>query len=167
MNIKLTCAQVAAIINFYIDQKLNPVLQKSVKKHLDICENCRTRVEEILKYKNTQNLQPVKENPELIKNLSAYIDNELDTDANLKIKRITVSNPGARVKLEAMYKFQKLLQSAYEKTKNNYKTDYSKNIISMLNEDNFYITDYFKKIIIIFVCLFISVLACFLYLVLN
>ncbi len=164
MNIKLTCAQVVAILNFYIDEKLNPVLQKSVKKHIETCEDCAKKVEEILKYRTPANIRNIQDNPELIKNLSAYIDNELDTEDNLKIKRIAVSNPNARTKLESMYKFQKLLQSAYEKTKNDYKADYSKNIISSLNEENFYITDYFKKIVVIFVCLIILIFGCFVYL---
>ena len=176
MNTNLTCSQVMALINFYIEGKLNPKLKKYVDLHLQNCHSCRQKVEElkqvyiqydILKHNNTLNDTQVenKNDRELIKNLSAYIDNELSSDDNIKIRKITISNPNARKRLESMYKFQKLLHCAYNRTKNNIKTDYSKNIMSYIRDTSEeYSTDYFKKIAVIFIFIVFCILACFFYL---
>ncbi|MBO6257076.1 hypothetical protein J6N69_03470 [bacterium] len=77
---------------------------------------------------------------------------------------MTISNPTARQKLESMYKFQKLMHSAYEKTKNDTKIDYSKNIIALLDKSEDYTTPYFRNIIIMFLLLFIAIICGFVYL---
>lgn len=174
MNSNLSCNQVEALINFYIEGKLNPALKKYVDIHLESCPSCTKKIRELknillncdcLKSNNVQNdVQELEENKELIKNLSAYIDNELNTTDNMKIKKMTISNPKTREKLEKMYHFQKLMHSAYEKTKNDYKFDYSKNIMSLLTNNNEYTTTYFKKIIFLFTILTMAIFACFIYL---
>ena len=170
MNLNLNCAQVMALIKFYVEGKLNPVLEKSVSAHLSVCEECKYMADE-LKYvlypPDTTNEQEItkKEDNSFFKSLSAYIDNELSTNDNIKIKKIAISNPEARDKLENMYKFQKLMHSAYQKTRNDLKTDYSKNIIAILTDttEN-YATNYFKKIIILFLIIIGAILSGFLYL---
>lgn len=174
MNSNLSCNQVEALINFYIEGKLNPALKKYVDIHLESCPSCTKKIRELkniflncdcLKFDNKQHKeQELEENKELIKNLSAYIDNELNITDNIKIKKMTVSNPQTRKKLEKMYQFQRIMHSAYEKTKNDYKFDYSKNIISFLTNKNEYSTTYFKKIILLFIILVIAIFTCFIYL---
>jgi len=147
MNKELTCEQVGAIITFYIENRLSNSLKKAVKHHLDICPDCRTKYEELQKMvqKFTKNECPTnideevhnefkkKQYAEFKLNLSAYIDNELDDSENIRIKKITISNPMARRDLEEMYAFKKLLHTSFDKTKNDIRYDFSKNILTQMN----------------------------------
>lgn len=171
MNKELTCSQVSALLNFYIEDKLNPRLKEYVNLHLKNCPVCRKKAEELQKILNVFNCdkdtvrRPEKVMaPEIRKRLSAYIDNELSFDENIKIKKLTVSNPAARKELETMYKFKKIMQSAYEKTRNDSKYDYSKNVITKIRDMNEYSTTYFYKLAAVFTALILAILAGFVYL---
>ena len=173
MNKDLTCNQVSALINFYIEGKLNPRLREYVNNHIAKCPACRKKIEELQKilstYKtkntSTQNIQQESElQPEFIGKLSAYVDNELDSNDNIKIKKMTISNPSARKELETMYKFKKVMHSAYEKTKNDTRFDYSKNIMTKMQNGNEYTTTYFYKLIAVFVILVSTIICGFIYL---
>lgn len=173
MNKDLTCNQVSALINFYIEGKLNPRLREYVNLHIAKCPACRKKIEDLQKILNTfkasktqQQASPIEENssPELMHRLSAYVDNELNIDENIKIKKLTISNPAARRELETMYKFKKVMHSAYEKTKNDTKFDYSKNVLTKIQDGAEYSTTYFYKLSAIFVILIIAIISCFIYL---
>ena len=43
MKKELTCNQVSALINFYLENKLNPKLKEYVDKHLEKCPNCKKK----------------------------------------------------------------------------------------------------------------------------
>lgn len=169
MDIHFTCNQVETLLGYYIEGTLAPSLSEIVKEHIKNCSKCQKKFE-LLKtvmkqYDNSNDrINEHKSDSELIGNLSAYMDNELDTSENVKIKKMTISNPSARQKLESMYKFQKLLYSAYEKTKNDTKFDYSKNIIAMIHQPPDYSTTYFRNIIIMFVLILIAIISGFVYL---
>lgn len=170
MNKELTCNQISALINFYLNRRLNPRLKQDFDKHLAKCTECRKKVEELQKimskFKASKTEQPPKEVMEMdfINNLSAYVDNELNANQNIKVKKMTISNPNARKELETMYKYKKILHSAYEKTKNNSKFDYSKTIVSKVQEPQDYTTNYFLKLSIGFVAIIIAILGGFIYL---
>ncbi len=171
MNKDLTCNQVAALINFYIDGKLNPRLKEYVNMHLAKCPACRKKIKELQKimsrFKNLHSPAQKKEEElkaEFINNLSAYVDNELNTNENIKIKKMAISNPNARRELEAIYKFKKVVASAYEKTKNDSKFDYSKDILSKIQTQPDYTTTYFYKLAAVFVCLVLAIIGGFIYL---
>lgn len=169
MDINLTCNQVSALMNFYMENRLNPELKNCMDMHLQKCPICRKRFFELenalsLKKKRQNKNLNTMFNRELIANLSAYIDNELNSGDNIKIKKMTITNPQTRKKLETMYKFQKLLHSAYERTKSENKFDCSKNIISALNNGTDYTTTFFTKILILFCTLVIAIIAGFIYL---
>lgn len=174
MDTNLTCNQVMALINFYMNGELNPTLKKYVDLHISKCPNCHKKFQELkkilMKYDEQNSNIKILENEtinnkQLIKKLSAYIDNELNTDDNIKVKKMTISNQNARKKLESMYKFQKLMHSAYEKTKNEVKADYSKNIIAMITDKTEdYTTTYFKKIVLLFLIIITAIITGFLYL---
>src|SRR5574344_2049460 len=144
MDKKLTCEQVLALMSFYVDNKLSEPLAKQVKAHLDICSDCAES------YKNFQ---------EMLGKIVDNQNNKLELSENIRIKKIAISNPLARQDLESMYSFKKLLHSAFDKTKNELKDDYSKNIVSSL-ENNFNITkfDSFFKIAAIFVIMLFTIL---------
>ena len=173
MNKNLTCDQVLSLINFYIAGDLNDRLKDYVENHISHCRNCKKKVEDLkrilIKYENIKD-EIIKEhnegilNPNFISSLSAYIDKELSPEDNIKIKKLTISNPSIRKQLEELYKYQKIIQSAYEKTKSGAKFDYSKGVIANVLNKNDYTTVYFNRLMILFSLLIISIVACFIYL---
>lgn len=93
-------------------------------------------------------------------NLSAYVDNELNDDENIKIKKITISNPLARQDLEDIYTFKKILHSSFEKTRNDVKEDYSRYILNQIeNISDTNEIDPFFKIIAAFCIIMICIVA--------
>lgn len=172
MNKDLTCNQVSALINFYIEGKLNPRLREYIDLHLLKCPSCRKKITELKKILKTfeqdsKHEKPTEENQlnlEFRNKLSAYVDNELNSNENIKIKKITISNPTVRKELETMYKFKKVMHSAYEKTKSNTKYDYSKNILTKIQDGNEYTTTYFYKLSAIFIILIAAIITGFIYL---
>lgn len=173
MNKELTCQQVSALINFYIEGKLNPRLREYINLHIEKCPACKKKIEELkkilAKYKNNNDAK-IKQNAEeklpeeSIHKISAYIDNELNSNENIKIKKLTISNPIARKELENMYKFRKIIHTAYEKTKNETHFDYSKLILSNMRDANDYSTSYFYKLAGLFVILITAIIGGFIYL---
>lgn len=167
MDKNFNCSQIEVLMSYFAQGKLAPSLIKYIENHINSCPECKKKFEKInnrTQYGNTFYNKKANNENILIGNLSAYIDNELETSENVKIKRMTISNPTARQKLESMYKFQKLIHSAYEKTKNDTKIDYSKNILAMINQQEDYTTTYFRNIIIMFLLLCIAIVCGFLYL---
>ena len=171
MKKDLTCNQVSALINFYIEGKLNPRLREYINLHIQKCPVCRKKIQELTKilnnYKQQKNTKENQEEPlnfEFINNISAYMDNELSSSDNIKIKKITISNPSARKELETMYKFKKVVHSAYEKTKNDSKFDYSRDIIAQLQDTPDYTTTYFYKLAAIFFIIVSTIIGGFIYL---
>jgi lipopolysaccharide export LptBFGC system permease protein LptF len=165
----LTCNQVFALINFYLEDSLTPSLRKKVDEHLAKCPNCKNKINElknILNQYETQSLVLAQAEPQNmhIDNLSAYMDNELGNSENIKIKKMMIANPDLRQELENMYKFKKLLHSAFIKTKSETKTDYSKEVVSKIYDSNPYSTTYFYKIACVFVFLISAILVGFIYL---
>ena len=158
MKKKMNCEQISALITFYLNGTLSPTLTKYVQKHLEYCNSCQEKYcREII---NVADIIPeenyLTKQYEIFKtNLSAYIDNELNDNDNIKIKKIAISNPQARQDLEEIYLFKKMLHSAYEKTKNEMKTDYSKSIISKLHYKKSNIT--FYKIAVLFALMISSI----------
>ncbi|MFR1672916.1 MAG: zf-HC2 domain-containing protein [Candidatus Gastranaerophilaceae bacterium] len=176
MQYQLSCEQVGALMAFYIEDKLSDKLSKYVEEHLANCPICREKYETmkkiIHKYSNIQN--QVKENEtietmspfqtrqyeEFKANLSAYVDNELNDDENIKIKKITISNPLARQDLEDIYTFKKILHSSFEKTRNDVKEDYSRYILNQIeNISDTNEIDPFFKIIAAFCIIMICIVA--------
>jgi len=136
----LTCEQVMALMSFYVENRLSGHLAKQVKEHLDSCETCRENFrnfQQLLGRLNEIDIEQdalfdkynTKQYKIFKKNLSAYVDNELDIDENLKIKKISISNPLARRDLENIYNFKKLLHESFKKTQHDLKTDFAKDVI--------------------------------------
>ena len=141
MHQELTCNQVDALMSFYLEDKLNETLKQYVEIHLQHCPKCKKRIEQLkdLINKNIKQLPKKEEDaneqfitPQYIefkKNLSAYIDNELNDEENIRIKKISISNPLARQDLEKIYTYKKLIHNAFEKTRTDFKEDYTKSVI--------------------------------------
>lgn len=145
MQHQLSCEQVTALLAFYAEGTLSHKLAKYVEEHLKICPECSEKLCKLNNYVNSfsesiESKSEINYNnsqyEDFKSNLSAYIDNELDVDDNIKIKKIVISNPLARQDLENTYSFKRMLHSAFEKTKNDMKTDYSKGIIHKIQYEN-------------------------------
>ncbi len=152
MQNELTCNQVIALMNFYVEDKLNSKLKEYVDEHLRNCPKCRAiymRSKKIVNQvlsENPNEKYQTKQYEEFKNNISAYIDNELDEKTSVRIKKIAITNPLARKDLEDMYTFKRLLHNSFDKTKSEWKSDYSKYIINKLNQYE-EIEDPFTKII--------------------
>jgi len=171
MNKNLTCNQVSALLNFYIEDKLSPRLKEYINMHLEHCPSCKKKVQQLQKILLTYKVLPGNENNAEAKpdnvirdKLSAYIDNELNSNDNIKIKKMTISNPIVRKELESMYKFKRIIHNAYERTKNDAKLDYSKNILNKIQDSYEYTTNYFYKLSALFVVLITAIIVGFIYL---
>lgn len=159
MQYQLSCEQVSALLSFYVEDKLSSKLSKYVWEHLQNCPECMEKYQKIqsmlTKFIDIQNYELDnsyinKQYEKFKSNLSAYIDNELDDVENIKIKKIAISNPLARLDLENIYTFKKLLHSSFEKTKNELKTDYSKQILSKYTGAEHKNSEQFWKITLVF-----------------
>ncbi len=152
MQQQLTCNQVSALLTFYVENKLNDKLKKYVEYHLSICPKCYEKYQKLKTIVSnfteitrkisddtddeSDNTYMTKQYEEFKSNLSAYIDNELSDEENIRIKKIAISNPIARKDLEDIYTFKRLLHSSFDKTKNSVKEDFSKNILSRITTMN-------------------------------
>ena len=169
MQQELNCNQVVTLLTFYIENKLDNNLSRCVREHLNHCEKCQ---EKYIKLKKIlENFSEIKtkiqeeetidvkqyETPqyETFKaNLSAYIDNELSDNENIKIKKIAISNPLARRDLEEVYAFKQLLSSSFNRTKNELKQDYAKRTLEkMYAKSTGKDSNQFYKLVGIFACI--------------
>lgn len=167
----LNCNQVITLLTFYIEEKLNPKLMESVEYHLNICSSCRKKYMKLrkilnnfaeIKNKITQD-DDIYDNSQykvFKENLSAYVDNELSDEENIRIKKIAIANPLARKDLEQVYAFKQLLQSSFIKTKNNMTQDFSqKTLNKILPEDSATVNNHFGKILAASISIIICIIA--------
>lgn len=166
MTVNLTCTQVSALLSFYIDDKLSSQLKQFVEAHLEICPTCRAKLDALRSM--VRSLKEVHERLASIKsekkesstpeydafktNLSAYVDNELDDEENIKVKKYIISNAKARQDLENLYNLKKVLRNSFERTKNEIKEDYSKYILKRIDiQEEIYGPDSFAKVVALFI----------------
>ncbi len=150
---KLTCSQMDVLITFYIDGDLSKSLKNQVEEHLKSCPSCRAKLD-IIKSMINEIRSEIEEqddiftNPSLQSNksgttslqyrvfknnLSAYIDNELDSEENIKIKKFAINNKHARQELEDSYNIRKLMNDSFRKTRSEAKHDFSKSVLKQLD----------------------------------
>lgn len=145
---EITCLQMDVLISFYIDGDLSESLKEKVEEHLRECPTCRAKLNiirslfsDIKKGSSTEKEEVFSTNTHsshqyqfFKKNLSAYIDNELPEEENVKIRKYTINNKKARKELEDSYHIRKLMRDSFRKTKLESKPDFSKNVIKNFNE---------------------------------
>lgn len=169
MNHELNCNQVVTLLTFYIENKLDEKLSHSVREHLNKCKDCQEKYlklkrilenfSEIRSKINEEEISDLKqyETPQYVtfkENLSAYVDNELSDNENIKIKKFAISNPLARKDLEEVYAFKQLLHSSFNKTKSNLKQDYAKKTLErMYSKSTQTKINPFYKLVGLFFCL--------------
>ena len=77
-------------------------------------------------------------NKKSIPNFSAYVDNELPAEENIKIKKFTINNKKARKELEDTYNIRRLMSESFNKSKSEAKKDFTRNVIKQLNPQDEY-----------------------------
>lgn len=141
---EITCLQMDVLISFYIDGELSSALKAKVEEHLKECPVCRAKLNIIssLFTDVKKNLCP-KEDEEVYstnihsshqyqffkKNLSAYVDNELPEEENVKIRKFAIGNKKARKELEDTYHIRKLMKESFRKSKSDTKPDFIKKVV--------------------------------------
>lgn len=169
MENNLTCSQVIALLSFYVQGKTNYQVTNFIQSHLAKCESCRKKYEMLAKvFKDFSEAKQQIDEVELPKvnnsmccadfkeKMSAYLDSELSDDENVRFKKFAITNTYVRGELEGMYKIKNALNNSFEKTKNDFKDDYSKDIILKLDmEDSVYMNEPILKIASIFIFIFV------------
>lgn len=153
----LNCRQFESLITFYIDGNLSEKLKQAFESHMKNCPSCSMKLQIIKSvigdiksaYKNILVNNDIKDctdvkqvateamNSEDITSmeLSAYIDNELNDENNIRIRRNIIAKPNLRLRLEKMYKLKKLLSDSFAEHKNRLKYDYSKDIMRLSDKN--------------------------------
>lgn len=142
---EITCTQMDVLISFYIEGDLSKTLKEKVEEHLQNCPACRAKLEIISSLLKDLKETIENEQEEVLSttttsqyrlfqnNLSAYVDNELPPEENIKIKKFTINNKKARKELENAYSIRKLMNDSFQKTKSENRQDFSKNIMKQLD----------------------------------
>lgn len=152
---KLTCAQMDVLLTFYIEGDLSISLKSQVEEHMNSCASCKakyniiksmlTDIKSSLEVKKDLNSSIKDDNKALSQqfrifknNLSAYLDNELSNEENIKIKKFAINNDKARKELEENYSIRKLMNESFNKTKSDLRHDFSRSVLRQLelDEDN-------------------------------
>ena len=143
---KLTCAQMDILMSFYLENELSQCMKEQVEEHLQNCSVCSAKYDIVKSMVNDmkENVsQPIHYSGEgsftnthqynLFKtNLSAYIDNELPINENIKIKKLTINNKKARQDLEKSYSLRKVMKDSFKKAKAEARQDFSKCVLKKL-----------------------------------
>ncbi len=141
---KINCEQFELLMNYYLNNELSTTIKSEFEKHMLECESCqkkfytfkriitelRDSYNKFSNYKKTHKKTYSQEQQSLNSNISAYIDNELDLKENIKIKKMIISKPDIRKKIEQMYQLKLLLKNSFLKTQP--QKDYSKNLIKKI-----------------------------------
>ncbi len=148
---KLTCKQFEELLPFYLNDELSDTLKTAFVEHLHNCPNCHIKfnmlnsiVNDLKDAYNQLIFEPQEENLTILpednkenddsSNLSAYIDNELNDNINIQIRRNIVTKPKLRKKIEQLYSVRKLLTDSFNNQKNRLKNDFSKEIMKRINK---------------------------------
>ncbi len=142
---EITCAQMDVLISFYIEGDLSRALKVKVEEHLKQCPACRAKFDIIKTMLNDLRSSLDEKEEEVFSassnsqyrvfqnNLSAYVDNELPPEENIKIKKYTINNKKARKELEDTYNIRKLMNDSFHKTRDEARQDFSRNVLKQLN----------------------------------
>jgi len=138
MNI--TCTQMDILLSFYMDGELTNTLKAKVEKHLSQCPTCRAKYNilsslfgDIEEEEDDYATHAHSGYSSFKNNLSAYVDNELPPEENIKIKKYTISNKKARKDLEDTYHIRKLMRDSFDKTKQASAPDFAKGVLKKMN----------------------------------
>ena len=143
----MTCEQFETLMHFYLDNELSSAMKSAFEKHLSECKLCREKYDTFKtiitqlreSYKKIKNSNPAvklqnSEQQMINTSISAYIDNELDLNENVKIKKMIISKPDIRNKIEKINSLKVLLKESFRKTQPT--QDYSKQLLRKIYSTN-------------------------------
>jgi anti-sigma factor RsiW len=147
---EITCIQMDILISFYIDGDLSEPLKKKVEEHIKECPVCRAKYNiissvftDLKKSINTTKEEEVystSTHPSMQyrffkNNLSAYTDNELSGEDNVKIRKYIIGNKKARKEVENTYRIRKLLSDSIRQSKEKSNLDFARDVIKKIKPD--------------------------------
>ncbi len=168
---KMACSQVTALLSYYIDGKVSAQITYFIEQHLKRCRACRERYEVLLKA--IKDIREVKTQIDSIEpktcvpvsaysasfkeKMSAYLDNELSDEECLRFRRYAIANPPVRDELDGLFKVKNAMNTSFERTKNDLKEDFTKNVINEVKmEELIYEHEpLILKVLAIFIFLFV------------
>lgn len=143
---RITCNQFEALMHFYVNNELKPELKNAFENHLLSCEKCQDKYNAFkhilselrhsytsLTGKNFVSGKNDSEDVNINTLLSAYADNELELNENIKLRKYIISKPVIRKKLENIYSLKELLNTSFKNTKP--EEDYSNKIIKQVYQN--------------------------------
>ncbi len=156
---KITCSQFEGLISFYLNNELSETLKEAFEEHLRECPTCHIRYNmlssiitdlkdaynQIIVEENSgikvcddasEYIDDVEEDDIQLRELSAYIDNELDDEVSVKMRRNIIAKPLLRKKLESLYNLRKIMNNEFDAQKNKLRNDYSKSIVRGLDTNS-------------------------------
>lgn len=147
---EITCLQMDVLISFYIEGELSEALKAKVEEHLRECSVCRAKLNIISSlFTDVKKKYCSKEEDEVYstnvhsshqyqffkKNLSAYVDNELPEEDNVKIRKFAIGNKKARRELEDAYHIRKIMKESFKKSKAETNPDFTKKVMKQADID--------------------------------
>lgn len=152
MTNKTTCKKVSAMLSLYIDNKISSQQKIFIENHLNNCKECYQKylylksmikdlkasykqVLELTIKKEQHKMFLIREHEKFQKNVSAYIDNELDAKESYEFRKYLMKSKNAQNDLKNMYLMQKKLNKCFEETKNTTSPYVFKNIIKSIRAE--------------------------------
>lgn len=143
----LICKKVNSMLSLYLDEALAPEQMEFMDRHLEECEECKTRFENLKSVmtslrnsyqKVRETSQPffnIKEYEYFHDNASAFIDNELDEEQRAYFMSCLQKSTLAQKKLDELLKTQMLLKKTFNEVAAECPIDYSKKIVHDLKNE--------------------------------
>ncbi len=146
-----TCNKIQALLSMYIDHKLDSDLEASVALHLASCNRCQRKYielksmisslrnsykkikEEVYTTNNHQSVNlnfKISEHERFKKNISAFLDNELNDVEMIEFKNYCDKMKLANDTIKPYIKLEKLLKDNYSNIQKQMPKNFSKDVIN-------------------------------------
>ena len=149
MDNKIVCKRVSSMLSLYIDNKVTEHEKAFIETHLSVCESCYNKyvylkslikslkdsyrqIMELSQKKQEQNNFSIREHEKFMKNVSPYIDNELDAQECYEFRKYLTKSKAAQKELKTTYLLQKELKSSFDKVQKRASNAISRNVIKSI-----------------------------------
>lgn len=169
------CKKVISMIFLYIEDKLEAKEKMFVEEHLKHCEHCYSKYVEMKKIVDNLHFEyekllnefdkiestkefNIREYEQFYKNISPYIDDELNYDDCIKFRKFLLKSKNARNELASAYSLKNNIKNTTNIFKDNLNINFSKKIIKQLKNENKYSFDSIYRRAAIFIGFMITAL---------